>query len=91
MYERIIYIFSLQKGLKQENFDSLAEQDPIVGWNIQKHLHAGNQTRLTQTQQEICHFHFNIFITLHYCPAVFGHVLDPPGNDPRGAIFPTMD
>ena len=26
-----------------------------------------------------------------YCPAVFGHFLDPPGNHPRGAIFPTMD
>ena len=23
-----------------------------------------------------------------YCPAVFGHFLDPPGNHPRGAIFP---
>ena len=26
-----------------------------------------------------------------YCHAVFGHFLDPPGNHPRGAIFPTMD
>ena len=25
------------------------------------------------------------------CPAVFGHFLDPPGNHPRGAIFPTVD
>ena len=29
--------------------------------------------------------------TLLYCPAVFGHFLDPPGNHPRGAIFPTVD
>ena len=28
---------------------------------------------------------------LLYCPAVFGHFLDPLGNHPRGAIFPTMD
>ena len=28
---------------------------------------------------------------LLYCPAVFGHFLDPPGNHPRGAIFPTVD
>ena len=26
-----------------------------------------------------------------YWPAVFGHFLDPPGNHPRGAIFPTVD
>ena len=26
-----------------------------------------------------------------YCSAVFGHFLDPPGNHPRGAIFPTVD
>ena len=25
-----------------------------------------------------------------YCPAVFGHFLDPPGNHPRGAIFPEI-
>ena len=28
---------------------------------------------------------------LLYCPSVFGHFLDPPGNHPRGAIFPTVD
>ena len=28
---------------------------------------------------------------LLYCPAVFGHFLDPPGNHPHGAIFPTVD
>ena len=32
----------------------------------------------------------NIMFVL-YCPAVFGRVLDPPGNHPRGAIFPTVD
>ena len=26
-----------------------------------------------------------------YCPTVFNHFLDPPGNHPRGAIFPTVD
>ena len=26
-----------------------------------------------------------------HSPAVFGHFLDPPGNHPRGAIFPTVD
>ena len=26
-----------------------------------------------------------------FCPAVFGHFLDPPGNHPRGAIFPSVD
>ena len=26
-----------------------------------------------------------------YRPALFGHFLDPPGNHPRGAIFPTVD
>ena len=25
-----------------------------------------------------------------YCPAVFGHFFDPPGNHPRGTIFPDM-
>ena len=25
------------------------------------------------------------------CPAVFGHFMDPPGNHPRGTIFPTVD
>ena len=28
---------------------------------------------------------------LLYRPAVFGHFLDPPGNHPCGAIFPTVD
>ena len=28
---------------------------------------------------------------LLYHPAGFGHFLDPPGNHPRGAIFPTVD
>ena len=31
------------------------------------------------------------FTQVLYCPAVFGHFLDPPGNHPRGAIFPTVD
>ena len=31
-----------------------------------------------------------ICFVLH-SPAVFGHFLDPPGNHPRGAIFPTVD
>ena len=26
-----------------------------------------------------------------YGPGVFGHLLDPPGNHPRGAIFPVVD
>ena len=31
------------------------------------------------------------YILILYCPALFGHFLDPPGNHPRGAIFPTVD
>ena len=33
----------------------------------------------------------NYSIKLLYCPAVFGHFLDPPGNHPCGAIFPKED
>ena len=28
---------------------------------------------------------------IQYCPAVFGHFLDPLGNHPHRAIFPTVD
>ena len=30
-------------------------------------------------------------LSILYCPVVFSHFLDPPGNHPRGAIFPTVD
>ena len=30
-------------------------------------------------------------LNILYCPAVFGYFLDPPGNPPRGAFFPTAD
>ena len=34
---------------------------------------------------------FYLNLDLLYCPAVFGHFLDPPENHLRGAIFPTVD
>ena len=33
----------------------------------------------------------SLFGYVLYCPAMVGHFLDPPGNHPRGAIFPRVD
>ena len=62
-------------------------------WSLQ----SGNHQRLLFG---LCHC-LEVFSESHFmnskvqnllsCLAVFGHFLDPPGNHPRGAIFPTVD
>ena len=51
---------------------------------------SGDSIRQTATDYSAFHGPVRAFFTLS-CPEVFGHFLDPPGNHPRGAIFPTVE
>ena len=44
--------------------------------------------RWSDPNSQVTSFLYKIVL---YCPAVFGHFFDPPGNHPRGLIFPTVN
>ena len=79
----------------KRNFSFVSKLKIDEPWRRVWHIYslwfpAGTLTWSNRTAHRHWCTHFFLSRIL-YCPAVFGHFLAPPGNHPRGAIFPTVD
>ena len=70
------------------NYSGICRLGRNFGFPRERPFFSGNKCPVQILHRPI---KYRTYKLLLYCPAVFGHFFDPPGNHPRGAIFPTVD